>query len=379
MYVTSELNPIRNYDVVNIPVKIVNAEALGQLGLIMMKSEDTTKLTIKGRSKDVLAAKSTDFKAEADLSGYRVKGNNSVLVNILDHPKNVEVPPQPIYITVELDELVEKAFPITVKPDINYKEGYIATTPAEYSPKEAILRGASRYIGSVNTVSASYSVKDVAADIKTSIPIQVLDKSGNSIKEIEVNPKAVDITLDVQRAKQVQVNLRQTGKLPSGVYMKSIAVTPDKITLIGDEGVINGIKSIDTEYVSLDDVTANVTKIVKLNLPPGVKTSDGSTSVSVDISVEGTISKAFNIPVNPVNLVSELNADLLTNTISVTLSGRESEINNLISANITAVVDLAGVVEGEHDLTPKITAPQGFEIKDISPSKIKVKITRKQG
>lgn len=338
-------------------------------------------MTISGTTKDVNSVKPSDFKVEANMAnGYFRKGTNSVPVDIKDWPKNIDIPKQPFYISVYMDELVNKSFPITLQSTITPRTGYAAALPGTMKPNEVIIQGSATDIGSVNKVVASITASDVASDIVKSVPVVALDKNGTTISGLTITPSNVDVSIPVKRAKDVPVSVKQTGKLPDGVYLNSIAARPTKVTLIGDEKVINSIKSIDTEPVNLSDVTATTTKVVKLVLPNGVTLANNAgTDISVDINVESSTSKSFSVPVSIVNLPGELNAELLNNTISVTLTGQESALSNISASDIKAEVDLSSAQEGENEYTPKVTVPDGFSINAIEPSKIKIKISKKQG
>lgn len=383
MYVTTVQNPEIQTEIASIPVKLVNIEALSQAGLVMLGSPDahTIKLSIKGRSKDVLQITPKDFTVEANLgNGYRVKGVNSILVELKEHPKDIEIPNQPIYISVELDELVQRNFPVAVKVEGGTQDGY-ATLPASVKPNEVILKGAAKYIGSVHSVVAKVDLKGSMEDIQTSMPVQILDKDGKSVPNIECIPNTVDIVVPVKKAREIPINVKTSGRLPDGVFLVDTAAIPDKVDITGDDRVVSALKSIDTAPVSLDGINSSTTRQVRLNLPPGVIMIDKIETVNVDIMVETTISKSFNVQVNYTNLPGGLTADLLTNTINVILSGQESVINRVIASDITAVIDLgsAQAEDGEYEFTPKLTFPEGLSLKDVVPPKIKVKITKKQG
>lgn len=400
MYVTNFENPEKEIVITNIPVKLINVDSLTQSNFVMIDngSGNVVKLTIKGRSKDVNAVRPEDFKVEANLgSGYRVKGINSIPVEIKEKPSGIEIPNQPVYTDLELDELVSKSFLVGIEVTGEARAGY-SNLPVSVKPSEVLLKGASRFIGSVNSVIAKVDIGDAAADINTSKPLQALDKSGKAIygqildkngkpvtgDVIDITPKTVDVTIPIQRSKDVSIVVRTTGKLQSGIFKRGdITASPSRVTIIGNDSVINAINSIDTLPVNLDTVTSNVSRAVKLNIPPGVSIANNIQAVNVNIFVESMINRAFTVPVNYFNLPEGLKADLLTNNIVVTITGQESALNSLSAAEITAMVDLstAPAEDNEYEFTPKISFPQlqDFVIKDISPPKIRVKITKKQG
>lgn len=383
MYVASDQNPEIQTDIASIPVKLVNAEALSQAGLVMIEkpADYTIRLNVKGRSKDILSLKPINFKAEANLgNGYRVKGINSILVELKDYPRNIEIPNQPIYISVELDEYVQKNFPVIPRVEGSTKDGY-TTLAATVKPAEVILKGPAKYMSRVSTVAAKVDIKNLNSDLQTSLPVQVLDKDEKSVPEIECIPKTVDVTVPIKKAVEVPINIKTTGNLPAGVFLMGTSVTPSKVRITGDERVLSAVKFIETVPIGLEGVNETNTRVVRLNLPPGVILLDNIQTVNVDISVEKTINKTFSVLVNYSNLPGELTADLLTNNISVTLSGQESAINKIIAADISALVDLgkAPKEDGEYEFSLNVTVPQGLKLVSMNPSRIKVKITKKQG
>lgn len=388
IYVASIDNPTTSTVVTNIPVTLVNTSALSQSNYILVSYQNSISLNIEGRKKDILSVKPGDFKAEANLaSDYRVKGQNPVLVVIKGWPKDIKIPNQPLYINVELDEMVQKSFPVTVQVDGAPKSGY-ANLAATVKPTEVLIKGASSIIDRVNSVVVKPDIKNASSDLNVSLPVQILDKSGKPVYDVvdtapkvDISPKMVDVTVPIQRSKDVPVNIITTGKLPAGVFKKDITANPSKVTIVGPEAAVNGVNYIDTAPVSLDGVTLSTARQVKLDIPQGVTVSGNIQAVNVNINVETNISKTLSVPVNFINLPDGLKAEPLTNTISVTLIGQESIISNITAADISAVVDLgsAPAEDGEYEFTVKAVPPSGIDMKDVIPQKIKVKITKKQG
>lgn len=387
-YVASVENPTITQDIANVPVKLLNADALSEMGFVLINSQDKIEISVTGRKQDVMAVKPGDFAAQANFAGsYLVKGMNSIPVEITDVPKNIERPNQPLYISVELDELVENSVPVKVQVSGQPREGYSSLLPT-VKPNAVVIKGASRYVSSVNSVVVKPDITDATSDVGVSLPVQLLDKSGKAIfnqsdpaAKIECTPNTVEVSIPIQRSKEVPINIVTTGKLPAGVYSRSMTVSPSKVTIVGSEAVVDGINVLDTDPISLDTITGNVTRQVNLKIPDGVTVSDNVQTVSVSIGVETTINRVYNVPVSYINRPDGLNADLITNTIAVTVSGQESLLDSLSSADFSAVIDLANapVEDGEYEFDVKLTYPQSVTLVSGDQQKVKVKITNKQG
>lgn len=388
IYVESVKNPYETRIINDVPITVVNTESLAREGYTIITYQKTISVSVKGTKKDLDALNSEDLKAEANLGvGSHIRGSNLVLVELKGSPKGIEIPNQALYITAELDEIVQQSFPVKVEPVGTPKQGYSNMDPV-VKPSEVLIKGASRYISSINSVVVKPDIKDLSIDTIMSLPVQLLDKDGKPVYEgadeaskVDTNPGSVEVTIPIQRAKEVNVNVITTGRLPAGVFEKSISSLPDKVTIVGSEAAVNSINSMDTVPVSLDNITGSAVRTVKLNIPSGVKVSGDISEVSVSISVESTASKAFTVPVSYINLPAGLKADIVTNTISVTLTGRQSVLDSLNPSDISVLLDFANIPaeDGQYDITPTVTVPEGVAKKDVSPQKVTVKITMKQG
>lgn len=384
----NEDNPTIQDTITGIPVKLVNMDSLAQSKLIFMGAEDAfkVKLYVEGKEKDIeaLKLKPESIVLEADLSTSGLaKGNNTILFEIKKKPDGINIPlNQPMYINVELDELVDKVFPVEVAISGPAKPGY-ALQPETVEPQQVMLHGAAKYIGSVNKVQAKVDASNATTDITTSVALQVLDAKGSIIpdKQVSCDPKSVNVVVPIKKAKEVPVVLRTTGSLPQGVTIRGdFVINPATVSITGDESVVNSIDSIDTVPMSLSGITQSTTRQVRLSIPAGVTVLDDIQTVNVGINVDRTITKTFTVPVRYENLPDGLKSTPAADNINVTLSGQESALNNLSSDSIMAVVDLSGVAaeDAEYEFTPVVTPPDGFTI--AGPiGKIKVKITKKQG
>ena len=68
-----------------------------------------------------------------------------------------------------------------------------------------------------------------------------------------------------------------------GYELAGVRVDPMKIEIAGNEQVISGITSLDTEKISLADVIKNTDKSVKLVLPDGVTVTNHEVMVHLII------------------------------------------------------------------------------------------------
>jgi YbbR domain-containing protein len=388
VFASTEDNPVETWEISNIPVTLINVDSLSQSRLVLVGDRNNYRvnLNVRGRRRDLQLLRTEDIKLEANLAGANLgKGINPVLVEVKDKPANIEIPDnQPLFINVTLEELVEKDFGVSVQVTPPEDKSY-AAQQYTVKPQVVTLSGAASYIGSVKSVVAKVDASKATSDLQVSMPVQILDSKGTPIsnRNIECNPQKVDISVPIKKAKDVSVNVQTVGKLPHGVTLKgNITASPSKVSITGSDDIISSIQSIDTVPINLGDITESTKKQVKLIIPDGVTLLNNPQGVvTVDVNVETTTTKTFSVQVTHLNLPDGLKAEVLTNTINVTLSGQEGNLNNIAAGNITAVVDLAGAPteDGEYEFSPSITYPPSAELVGVSPQKIKIRITKKQG
>lgn len=377
---------------VSVPVKLINTEILAQHDLVLAKPDEDFKavLNVQGREKAIreLQAKPGSIVLVADLSksaNSLRKGTNFIPFEIKSAPADIKIPEeiQLKFLQVDLDEIVTKTLSVITKITPPNKPGY-AAQGYTVTPAQVMVRGASGSVGSVSSVEAVVDASGDTTDVTKSVPIQFKDSKGNTIvdKNLSCDPPNVNVTIPIKKAKEVPVVVRTTGNLPQGVTFKGdIIPNPLRVSVTGDESIVNAINSIETMPVNLNGITQNTTRTVRISVPAGVTVLNNVQTVTVEINIERTISRTLSVPVTILNLPDGLKAELVTNNINVTLTGQESELSGLGPSSIVVNVDLssAPAEDGEYVFTPQVTPPAGFNLSGYEPTKVRVKITRKQG
>lgn len=78
---------------------------------------------------------------------------------------------------------------------------------------------------------------------------------GIRLKQIE--PDQVEVTLDTMAEKQVPVQADFSGKLPDGLIMTSISVSPETVSISGGELTLDTVTTVFTEKIPLENLTAS--------------------------------------------------------------------------------------------------------------------------
>ena len=80
IYISNVENPVRTYEVKNIPVELVNLDSLTNSNFAVLENQNfTVDLKLEGPSTDVVKVRPEDFKIVADMSTYALKiGENTI-------------------------------------------------------------------------------------------------------------------------------------------------------------------------------------------------------------------------------------------------------------------------------------------------------------
>ena len=146
---------------------------------------------------------------------------------------------------------------------------------------------------------------------------------------------------------------------------KLITISPPSITVVGPlanvETFVDSVKNLTT--IDFDKLKAdNLTQVFSLNLPASVRVLDGTSEVSVSISVEDFSSKEFELPIGStlkntklLNVPAGMQAQALSTTVKFTVIGKTSYLNRLESKDFTAELTLPdGATAGNHPCSLRI-------------------------
>lgn len=383
LYISNVENPVRTYELKNIPVELINEDYLTDSKFaIVNKQQFTVDLKLEGPSSEVIKVKKEDFKIVADMSAYALKsGENTIPVQIINYPENINIKNNGFLgIKITLEELVQKEFTIKSKVKINYKEN-IFEKEQTINPKTVIVTGGKSSIERISGAILTGEEKDVDKNKQSDYDIKFVDSSGNEVSNITSDIKTASLLIKVVNGKSVPINLKTTGTVPQGYTLEGYELSKNNINILGDSQNLSKIESIDTEFVDMSSLQADSEMDVKLNLPEGISVQSGESTVKVKFKVkkEEATTKSIVCNVQYKNLSEDFSVEPQNPTVNVTLTGAQSSLDNMRSQNINVILDLANVKEeGTFDYTPQATLTEGSNVTISSIGSVSVTIKKKE-
>lgn len=278
------------------------------------------------------------------------------------YSKEIEMANKQNYIELSLEDLsrTQKIIKATTKGSV--ADGYALGDVKITSYNVLKISGPASIVSQIDTVTAVIDVDNVDTDVTDSVAPILLDADGNVVDttKLTLSLSTVTISAQILSTKDVPVQFSISGTLEDGYMVTGISYQPTEVRIKGESAILNTISAISVpkEVLNLDDRTTDLETDVDITayLPEGtalVLNSDGK--ITVTVKVEPIVEKTYQVPIENItaeNLSEEYECEYDAKYIKLTVSGSEEDMDILKRQNITGTLDLTGLTEGEHTLTP---------------------------
>ena len=369
----------------NQPVKAeYNEEAYVIEGL-----PEVVDVTLIGRTADLYLARqyTSSLSISVDLRGL-TPGSHKVKLNYNQSQalKTVDYKLDPstanIVVYEKMSETRELDYDILHKDNL---DSTLILDSVDLSRNDVIIKGAEYKLKSVATVKALVDIDDISnPKVGTftlkEIPLIAYDSDGKPVEGIEIVPTSIDANIKITSpSKEVAIQVVPKGDLAFGKSIKEFTTSISKVTIYGDESVINSIDSIPVE-IDVTNLSSNKTYNVNIQKPSGIRAISNKT-VTVKVVLDDVITKEFkNTRVSFVNLDPKYNAYAATKEdveITVVVKGSSDVVNKLDPNTIKANVDLSGYTPGQYEVDVKVTGDDLKLSYESKTKKVKIRVVEK--
>ena len=356
---------------VNVPKDVWVPEVVGEVGLDVRVEENVFDSLTK-----------EDFEATANLLGL-APGTVDLPVEVkpLSERGNlriVKVIPD-VLREVELAQLRSKEVPVELELK-GSPPAEFSLAPTQLEVDSAKVAGPQDNVDRVTRVVAPIEVEGRTESFESAVRLEARDQLGNLVQQITVDPAFVDVKIEIVQqsfSRSLAVRPVVVGAPRQGYIEVGVAVDPPVVTVFGSEAYIDGAVSISTQPVDVEDATSDVVRTVSLELPPDVTVSGGgSVTVTVKITpVPGQ--QVYAVPVTANGLGDGLSIVGNLPAAQVFLFGPSPDLLRLNPNDISAAVDLEGKEAGTHTVKIEVKAPEGLEVRSVSPEEIEITLEQR--
>lgn len=351
---------------------------------------ETVDITLIGRTSDLYLARqyTSSLSVSVDLRGL-TPGSHKVKLNYtqgLKALKSIDYKIDPSSANIVVYEKVSETRELDY--DILHKDkldNTLILDSVDLSRNDVIIKGASYKLKQVATVKALVDIDDinnpkVGTFTLKEIPLIAYDSDGKPV-DVEIVPNSIDAQIKITSpSKEVALQIIPKGDLAFGKSIKEFTPSISKVTIYGDETVINSIESIPVE-IDVTNLSSSKTFNVNIDKPSGVR-SISSKTVSIKVTLDDVITKEFtNMGISVENLNSNFKAYAINKEdreVTVVVKGSSNVVNNLDSKTIKVTVDLSSyTTPGEYDVDVKVTGDDLKLSYESKTKKVKIKIEEK--
>ncbi len=357
----------------DIPVSAVPTDYMNAHSLSIEEGfEQNISVQISGKRYDIGNLSADDFTATLDLSDITGPGEYNVGVNVETvNNINCTIDDSDIQVAVKVEEIVSKTFSLadgtmTATADGLIPQGDLKKDSITAEPATITLTGSSDDIAAVKRVEIRSDYRGAADESVTTDGKAVYIDENNAVIE---NP---DITADNTEFK-VNVSLLTQKTLPLTVKFSNVpnyfdlsslkyTIYPEELTISSPDKSIDMQESFEVGTIDLSQLTTRYLQRLTLpiTLPENYNNVSGNTSAMITFeNADNYTFLSFTVPKENIivtNAPDNYDVDVLTNELSVNVTGPSNEIAALIAKNMYATVDLMGTTlsPGLYDLNAQV-------------------------
>lgn len=348
---------------------------------------DTVDITLIGSKSNLYLAKQIgDHKVVLDLTNYE-PGTYKVKLKYNHSMNNISYKLDPSTVSIKISEKESEVYNLSYDlVNENKLDKKLNISSVTLNKNDVIVKGSKETLATISNVKALIDVEAAGFTNKgeydvDSVKLVAYDNNGNKVKNVEMVPNNISAKVKVDSySVTLPVKVVTSGSITTGYAINSINSTINKVTVYGDQTVLDTLTYIEAPIDITGLSTDKTFSGVNLTKPAGVRyMSDTTTSVTVTLAEES--SKEFSgIVIESRNLAEGYTASALTEsdrTITVIAKGVSSALENLDVSKIKAYIDLSGYTAGTYEVEVKLeTDDSRFTLVSTS-SKVNIKIAKK--
>lgn len=353
MYVEINENQTVEHTVPNVPILLLNKDVLGDRSLLITSmSPDYMTFTFEC-SRSVAAKLSRDtLSVSIDLANISRSGNTTLSYEV-NYPPGVDVNDVKIVyrnvgrVSLSIDRQSENS----VRVDVPYRggaaEGFLCDPP-EFSPQDIKVYGPSEAVSEVDRAVVNIQRESLTTTLTNDFPFILLDRNGDELSEalldqLTFSDETIHVVIPVRMVKEVPLRVDPSYGAGATEQNTSITIDPPMVTIAGDPEDLRDFNSISLATIDLTQMPYSDTLFRTIQLPNNITNISGETEARVLVEVLGLEINYFTVPGQRIHVTGEPDGyivEVRTQSVDVTLRGRQEDLASVTEANITILVIL---------------------------------------
>ena len=221
-------------------------------------------------------------------------------------------------------------------------EGYTAEIPV-FEPSTITIYGPEAYIKNVSYAWVTFGKENVDSTYSVETGYTLMNENGEecSTTGITCSTDVVKAMLPLLTKKEVLLSVDLIEGAGATSKNTKVTIEPESITLAGDSSILDGLNKITIATIDLTDFGRSFTDTFTIPLNDEIRNLTGVSEATVTVEVVGLETRSFTVKnIRCINVAEGYAADIISESITVTLRGPVEQLDQVQTENLQAVADL---------------------------------------
>lgn len=352
-YISYVENPEGTVSVSGIQVNFEGEDVLADEGLIATNlSSDTINISFTGRRNAVTKLNASNVSVTVDLSKVLEEGMGVGAYQLsytINYPANVDrynitsTSASVNFITVKVEKLLTVEVPVKGSYDGTVAEGYQAE-PLSFDVNTITVSGPEPIVSGISHANVYLNLGEITGTVEMETGFELVGTDGTIIDtaHLTLSRESLIARVQVNTVKEIELRVELDYGATTDDENVVCSVSPEKITVVGDPAILEELDYLVIEKIDLTSFAFSTKETVDIPLPEGVSSVTGETTANITVEIAGLETRKFTISdIRVINVGRGNTAEILTQSLEVTLRGEPEVLKALTVGNIRVVADLS--------------------------------------
>lgn len=284
------------------------------------------------------------------------------------------------YVTVMVEKMVSKSIPVDGIYNGGTQDGYTAE-PVEFSPEVITVSGPDAEVAKVSKAWVNIQRENLSKSVEEAMQFILIDADGKEVNSdlLTVSQDTITVSIPVVMQKDVTLTANLIYGAGATEENTTIKIEPTSVTLKGDSETLGELNQIVLGTIDLTKFSSTFAETYSIAIPNGTTNVTGVSEATVTVEVTGLSTKklsASNIQVS--NVTEGYAADIITQSLDITLRGNAAALDDVAEENIRIVADLSdlGETTGSFTVAAKVLVDGFGDVGAVGDYKVSVTLSK---
>ena len=330
-------------------VELVGEEALRESKGLVVTDLDTNSVTVDlvGPRRVIASLDADDIVAQVDVSKLSQAAYTSLQYTLI-YPDKTDtgsiqtVRKSPETVNFMVSAQTSKTIQVRGSFEGQLGEGYTAEIPV-FEPSTITIYGPEAYIRNVSYAWVTFGKDNVESTYSVETGFTLMNQNGEecSTTGITCSTDVVTATLPLLTKKEVLLSVDLIEGAGATSKNTKVTIEPESITLAGDSSILDGLNKITIATIDLTDFGRSFTDTYTIPLNDEIRNLTGISEATVTVEIVGLETRNFTVKnFRCTNVADGYEAEIISESITVTLRGPAAQLDQIQPENLQAVADL---------------------------------------